>query len=159
MSSSDSPEKDVEFTIDATENQRNERLDLLNVYLDVLPQELPHSLPQKRAINHDIELVPGSSPPSQTPYRLAKPLMAELQKQITALLGRGFIEPSKSHFGAPVFFVKMADGSLRLVCDWRELNRITIKNELGEKVNAHLPSQMGIDILTPSLRMTFSPLH
>ena len=38
-------------------------------------------------------------------------------------------EPSKSPFGAPVFFVKKSDGSLRLVCDWRELNRITIKNE------------------------------
>ena len=57
--------------------------------------------------------------------------MDELQKQITILLGRGFIciEPSKSPFGAPVFFVKKADGRLRLVCDWRELNRITNKNE------------------------------
>ena len=55
--------------------------------------------------------------------------MDELQKQITTLLGQGFIEPSKSPFGPPVFFVKKADGSLRLVCDWRELNLITIKNE------------------------------
>ena len=55
--------------------------------------------------------------------------MDELQKQITTLLGRGFIEPSKSPFGALVFFVKKADGSLRLVCDWRLLNRITINKD------------------------------
>ena len=42
----DSPKKD-EFNIDATGNQKNEPLDLLNEYRDVLPQELPHSLPQK----------------------------------------------------------------------------------------------------------------
>ena len=55
--------------------------------------------------------------------------MDELQRQITALLEKGFIEPSKSPFGAPVFFVKKTDGSLRLVCDWRQLNKITIDNE------------------------------
>ena len=56
-------------------------------------------------------------------------MLSELQVQLTALLDKGFIEPSKSPFGAPVFFVKKADGTFRLVCDWRELNRITIKNE------------------------------
>ena len=55
--------------------------------------------------------------------------MDELQKQITEMLKRGFIEPSKSPYGAPVFFVKKSDGSLRMVCDWRQLNRITIKNK------------------------------
>ena len=55
--------------------------------------------------------------------------MDELQRQITALLEKCFIEPSKSPFGAPVFFVKKADGSIRLVCDWRQLNKITIDNE------------------------------
>ena len=55
--------------------------------------------------------------------------MDELQKQITEMLKRGFIEPSKSPYGAPVFFVKISDGSLRMVCDWRQLNRITIKNK------------------------------
>ena len=50
------------------------------------------------------------------------------------LLENGFNQPSKSLFGASVFFlfcffVKKADGSLRLVCDWRDLSRITVKNE------------------------------
>ena len=55
--------------------------------------------------------------------------MDELQVQPAELLRRGFIEPSKSPYGAPVFFVKRANGSLRMVCDWRDLNRITIKNQ------------------------------
>ena len=55
--------------------------------------------------------------------------MDELHKQLTALLGKGFIELSKSPYGAQVFFVKKADGSLRIVCDWRDLNKITIKNK------------------------------
>ena len=68
-------------------------------------------------------------PPSRPFYRLSKPEMDELQQQLSTLLQRGFIEPSKSPYGAPVFFVKKKDGSLRLVCDWRQLNRITINNE------------------------------
>ena len=89
--SSDSPEKDVEFNIDATGNQKDELLDLLNGYRDVIPQELPvpHSPPPEGAINRDMDLpvVSGSSPPSRTPYRLPKPLMDKLQKQISTLLG------------------------------------------------------------------------
>ena len=95
----------------------------------VVPKELPAQLPQRRDVDHDINLEPGAAPPSRPPYRLSKPEMDELQRQITALLEKGLIEPSKSPFGAPVFFVKKADGSLRLVFDWRQLNKITIDNE------------------------------
>ena len=86
-------------------------------------------MPPKKSVDHDIDLSPGASPPSKPPYRLSQPMLSELRVQLTALLDKGFIEPSKSPFGAPVFFVKKADGTFRLICDWRELNRITIKNE------------------------------
>ena len=36
---------------------------------------------------------------------------------------------SRSPYRAPVFFIKKSDGSFSLVCDWRELNKITVKNE------------------------------
>ena len=43
---------------------------------------------------------------------------------------KSLIEPSRSPYGAPFFFfIKKSDGSFRLVCDWRELNKITVKNE------------------------------
>ena len=139
--------KHPEQKTDLLTEQQEETDKLLQEYKNCLPVELPAGLPTKRVVNHDIDLIPGSSPPSRAAYRLSQlqpdsppsraayrlsqlqPDLEELQRQLTALLERGFIEPSKSPFGAPVFFVKKQDGSLHLVCDWRDLNRITIKNE------------------------------
>ena len=118
---------DPSLNVDTT--QRQTLVDLLADFHDIFPKELPAKLPPRRTVEHDIDLELGATRPSRPPYRLSKPEMDELQKQISALLHRGLIEPSKSPYGAPVFFVKKADGSLWLVCDWRELNRITIKNE------------------------------
>ena len=55
--------------------------------------------------------------------------MSELKKQVVELQQKGFIRPSISPWGAPVLFVKKKDGSLRLCIDYRELNRVTIKNK------------------------------
>nr|GFD05262.1 putative reverse transcriptase domain-containing protein [Tanacetum cinerariifolium] len=52
----------------------------------------------------------------------------ELKDQLQELLERGFIRPSVSPWGAPVLFVKKKDGSMGLCIDYRELNKITIRN-------------------------------
>ena len=54
---------------------------------------------------------------------------AELKKQIEKLLAKGFIRPSVSPWGAPVLLVKKKDGSMRLCIDYRQLNKVTIKNK------------------------------
>ena len=115
--------------IDVEGRKQHELRELLNSYTDQFPAQLPQRLPPKRDVDHEIELQQGASPPSRSPYRLPKPELEELQTQLTSLLEKGFIGPSKSPFGAPVFFVKKSDGSLRMVCDWRELNKITVKTQ------------------------------
>jgi hypothetical protein len=55
--------------------------------------------------------------------------LKELKEQLQELIDRGFIRPSVSPWGAPVLFVKKKDGSMRLCIDYRELNRVTIRNK------------------------------
>ena len=54
--------------------------------------------------------------------------MKELKEQLRDLLEKGFIRPSTSPWGAPVLFVRKKDGSLRMCIDYRQLNKVTIKN-------------------------------
>ncbi|MCI34010.1 RNA-directed DNA polymerase (Reverse transcriptase), partial [Trifolium medium] len=55
--------------------------------------------------------------------------MNELKKQLEELLEKRFIRPSVSPWGAHVLLVKKKYGSMRLCIDYRQLNKVTIKNE------------------------------
>ena len=72
-------------------------------YEDVFPDELL-GLPPPRDVDFLIELHPGMSPISMTPHRMAPVELHELKVQIQELLGKGFIRPSTSPWGAPVLF-------------------------------------------------------
>ncbi|WRX08486.1 Reverse transcriptase domain - like 6 [Theobroma cacao] len=97
-------------------------------FVDVFPEELP-GLPPEREIEFCIDLIPETRPISIPPYRMAPAELKELKDQLEDLLDKGFIRPSVSPWGAPVLFVKMKDGSLRLCIDYRQLNKVTVKNK------------------------------
>ncbi|GJU03217.1 hypothetical protein Tco_1113555 [Tanacetum coccineum] len=74
-----------------------------------------------------VEVFPGDLS-ARAPYRLAPSEMKELAEQLQELTDKGFIRPSSSPWGAPVLFVKKKDGSFRMCIDYRELNKLFVKN-------------------------------
>ena len=91
------------------------------------PDELP-GLPPHRVVDFSIELHLGTSLISTTPHRMALVELQELRVQLQELLDKGFIRPSTSPWDAPFLFAKKKDKTLRLCIDYRQLNRVTIKN-------------------------------
>jgi hypothetical protein len=105
-----------------------EEIPVVNEFPDVFPRDLP-GLPPDPEIEFAIVLVPGTKPIHKAPYRMAPMELKELKEQLKELEEKGFIRPSVSPWGAPVLFVKKKDGSLRLCVDYRELNKVTIRNK------------------------------
>ena len=101
---------------------------MVNEFFDVFLEDLP-GLPPDREIEFEIELVPGPEPISIAPYRMAPAVLKEMKVQMEELLSKGFVKMSISSWGAPVLFVKKKDGSLCLCIDYRQLNKVTIRNQ------------------------------
>ena len=91
------------------------------------------SIPPKKKIDFGIDFLPDKNPISIPPYWMAPTEMKKLKPHFKDLLDKGFIRPSISPWGAPVFFVKKKDGFLRMFTDYRQLNKVAIKNKY------HLP--------------------
>ncbi|KAI3767690.1 hypothetical protein L2E82_18026 [Cichorium intybus] len=110
-----------------SKHSKIEEVEVVCDYPDVFPENLP-GLPPSRQVAFVIDVIPGAKPVARPPYRLAPSEMEELKRQLQELLELGFIRPSSSPWGAPILFVKKKDGSMRMCIDYRELNKITIKN-------------------------------
>ncbi|XP_073273296.1 uncharacterized protein [Primulina huaijiensis] len=106
------------YAIDISKDVINmKNIPVFDEFLDVFPDEIP-GFPPEREMDAEIELVPGTTPISRAPYRLAPTEMKELKQQLQDLLEKGYIRPSVSLWGTLVLFVKKKDGSMRLCIDY-----------------------------------------
>lgn len=101
---------------------------VVSEFPDVFPDDLC-GLPPPREIEFLINVIPGTTPISIAPYRMAPAELKELKIQLEDLEKKGFIWPSVSPWGAPALFFQKKDGSMRLCIDYRKLNQVTIKNK------------------------------
>ncbi|GJS87555.1 putative reverse transcriptase domain-containing protein [Tanacetum coccineum] len=122
------PEEKARILMSAKANERKqEEIVVVRDFPEVFPDDLS-GLPPIREIEFRIELIPGATPVAKSPYRLAPSELEELSGQLKELQDKGFIRPSSSPWGAPVLFVKKKDGSFRMCINYRELNKLTVKN-------------------------------
>ncbi|GJR23997.1 putative reverse transcriptase domain-containing protein [Tanacetum coccineum] len=119
--------RDIGKVVIKSDDKRLEDIPVVREFPEVFPEDLP-GLPLIRQVEFQIDLIPGTTPVARAPYRLAPSEMQELSNQLQELSDRGFIRPSTSPWGAPVLFVKKKDGSFRMCIDYRELNKLTVKN-------------------------------
>ncbi|GKB31262.1 putative nucleotidyltransferase, ribonuclease H, partial [Tanacetum coccineum] len=112
---------------DKAGDKKQEEIVVVRDFPKVSPDDLS-GLPPIWEIEIRIELIPGATPVAKSPYRLAPSDMEELSGQLKELQDKGFIRLSSSPWGAPVLFVKKKDGSFRMFIEYRELNKLTVKN-------------------------------
>ncbi|GJY25075.1 putative reverse transcriptase domain-containing protein [Tanacetum coccineum] len=118
------PDEKVRFFMGV---KKQEEIVVVRDFPEVFPDDLP-GLPPVRETEFRIELIPGATPVAKSLYRLAPSELEELSGQLKELRDKGFIRPSLSPWGAAMLFVKKKDGSFRMCIDYRELNKLTVKN-------------------------------
>ncbi|GBG88525.1 hypothetical protein CBR_g47995 [Chara braunii] len=100
---------------------------LLDEFADIF--ESPTGVVPDRPISHEIILEVGAVSPKGCIYRMSEEELTVLRAQLNDLLDKGWIRPSSSPYGAPVFFVRKTNKDLRSCIDYRKLNAQTVKNE------------------------------
>jgi hypothetical protein len=101
--------------------------ELLLEYRDVF-KDVDALPPSRGDLDHPIELIEDSKAPWRPVYPMTPEELDLLKKEIDRLEGLGFIRRSVSPYGAPLFFVLEKTGKIRMVFDYRALNKLTIKN-------------------------------
>ncbi|GJU80152.1 putative reverse transcriptase domain-containing protein [Tanacetum coccineum] len=122
------PEEKARLLMSAkTSDKKQEEIVVVRDFPEVFSDDLSR-LPPLWEIEFRIELIPRATLVAKSPYHLAPSELEELSGQLKELQDKGFIRPSSSPWGAPVLFVKKKDGSFRMCIDYRELNKLPVKN-------------------------------
>jgi hypothetical protein len=101
-------------------------LELNEEYKDLFPEQMPPGLPPSRQTDHRIDFPDKFKIPAPRLYRLAPSEDAELQKQLKDLTAKGYIEEVTSPYGSGILFVPKAGGKMRMVVDYRPINKLTV---------------------------------
>ncbi|KAK1683148.1 hypothetical protein QYE76_043996 [Lolium multiflorum] len=119
---------EIGLELNSLKEVKIEDIPVVNEFQDVFPKELP-GMPPDREIEFTIDLIPGTAPIAQPPYKMGPKELVELKAQIDELEQKGFIQESVSAWGTPVIFVDKRDGGKRMCGDYKNLNNVTIKNK------------------------------
>jgi hypothetical protein len=119
---------EVHLQLNALNEAKLEDILVVNEFQDVFPQELL-GMPPDKEIEFTIELILGTTPISQAPYKVGPKELVELKEQLDELEWKRFIQESISHWGTPMIFVDKRDGGRRMCGEYRNLNNVTIKNK------------------------------
>jgi len=82
-----------------------------------------------RAVEFSIDIIPRMAPICKASYRMTPTELELLKKQLQDYLDKGLIRPSTSPWKALVLLANKKDGGKWLCIDYRELNKVTIKNK------------------------------
>jgi hypothetical protein len=92
-------------------------------------EDIPKGLPPTRNHDHEIHLIHGSVPPNIRLYRYPYAQKSEIERMVEEMLEDGIIRPSQSSYSRPLVMVFKKDSSWHMCLDYRELNKITIKDK------------------------------
>ncbi|KAK3241869.1 hypothetical protein CYMTET_48393 [Cymbomonas tetramitiformis] len=101
------------------------------------PRVIREALPNFDALRKDevahVRLQEGWNgiAPAKRPYKMSMVELTQLRERLDELLSKGYIRPSSSPFAAPVLMVPKPGKPevLRMVCDFRAINSLTVKDK------------------------------
>jgi hypothetical protein len=124
-------------------------------------EDIPKGLPPTRNHDHEIHLIPGSVPPKIRPYRYPYTQKSEIEHMVEEMLEVGIIRTSQSSYSAPVVMVFKKDSSWHMCPDYRDLNKIIIKDKFPIHVIDELLDELhrAICFTKLHLRLGYHPMR
>lgn len=125
--------KDAElYALEVTEVLgTTEEVQIPMVYQDLsgaFSEEASNELPNHGPSDMKIEFKEGQEPKNTRLRPMSPAELEELRRYLEENLSKGWIRRSKSSVSAPIVFARKKDGSIRVCIDYRNLNKVTVRN-------------------------------